>query len=482
MADTSGIADADGLDNVSYSYQWIANDGTTDTDITGATDSTYTLAGTDEGKTIMVRVSFTDDAGNEEALISKSTEAVSFTVQQQVANSAAIGAPTISGTAQVGKTLTAGTAGITDDDGLTNVSYGYQWLSNDGTSDTDITGATDSTYTLAGGDEGKTIKVKVSFADDAGYEESLTSAATSAVEAKPNNLATGVPAISGTAQVGETLTADTSGIADADGLSSATFDYQWLVDNADIPGATASTYILAAADEGRTIKVKVSFTDDTGNEESLTSAATTAVEAEPEPQEPPAKPTGLTGAVVHDEVSLNWNDPGDESITGYQILRLDRDVHGPGNFQVHVEDSGSAATSYVDRDVAPETRYVYRIKARNASGLSGPSGNFSANTPAAPNRPATGVPTISGTAQVGETLTADISGIEDADGLDNAVFSYQWVATDGGSELEIEGATGASYTLIDIDAALRFMVRVSFTDDGGNQETLTSEATAVVAK
>ena len=187
--------------------------------------------------------------------------------------------------------------------------------------------------------------------------------------------------------------------------------------------------------------------------------------------------------MAHDEVSLTWNDPGDESITGYQILRLDRDVHGLGNFQVHVEDTGSAATSYVDRDVAPETRYVYRIKARNAAGLSVRSHYFGANTPPAPNTPATGVPTISGTARVGETLTADISGIEDADGLDNATFSYQWVATDGGrTELDIEGATGATYTLIDIDAALRFMVRVTFTNDEGNEETLTSEVTAVVAK
>ena len=81
---------------------------------------------------------------------------------------------------------------------------------------------------------------------------------------------------------------------------------------------------------------------------------------------------------------------------------------------------------------------------------------------------------------MGETLTADTSGIEDADGLANATFSYQWVVTDGGTELDIEGAKGASYTLIDIDAGLRFKVRVTFTDDGGNEETLTSAVTAVV--
>ena len=99
---------------------------------------------------------------------------------------------------------------------------------------------------------------------------------------------------------------------------------------------------------------------------------------------------------------------------------------------------------------------------------------------AAPNSPATGEPAITGTAQVGETLTADTSGIADPDGLDSATFSYQWVATDGGAELNIRGATGATYTLIPIDTARKFMVRVTFTDDAGNEETLISAATAAV--
>ena len=194
-------------------------------------------------------------------------------------NSAATGAPIISGTAQVGETLTADTSGIADHDGLTNTSFSYQWLADD----TDIGGATGSTYTLADGDEGKTIAVEVSFTDDEGNEETLTSTATATVEAPPNNPATGAPAISGTAQVGETLTADTSGIADQDGLDNATFTFQWLADHADISGATGSTYTLADADEGKAIRVQISFTDDAGNEETLTSAATEAVAGNEEP-------------------------------------------------------------------------------------------------------------------------------------------------------------------------------------------------------
>ena len=123
----------------------------------------------------------------------------------------------------------------------------------------------------------------MSFTDDAGNEETLTSAGTAAVEASPNSPATGQPAISGTAQLGETLTASTSGIADEDGLDNAVFSYQWIRSDGDtdedIAGATDSTYTLASADQGRTVKVRVSFTDDAGNAETLTSIATAAVAA-----------------------------------------------------------------------------------------------------------------------------------------------------------------------------------------------------------
>ena len=99
----------------------------------------------------------------------------------------------------------------------------------------------------------------------------------------PNTPATGEPTISGTDQVGETLTADVSGIADEDGLANAEFSYQWLrEDDADIAGAAGSTYTLVDADEGRTIRVRVSFTDDAGNEKTLTSAAIGPVEPRPE--------------------------------------------------------------------------------------------------------------------------------------------------------------------------------------------------------
>ena len=84
-------------------------------------------------------------------------------------------------------------------------------------------------------------------------------------------------------QAGETLTADASAITDGDGLDNAVFGYQWLADDTAISGATGSTYTLADGDVGQTIKVRVSFTDDQGNGETLTSEATGQVEAAPEP-------------------------------------------------------------------------------------------------------------------------------------------------------------------------------------------------------
>ena len=109
----------------------------------------------------------------------------------------------------------------------------------------------------------------------------LTSAT---VAPQSNTPATGQPAISGTRQVGETLTADTTGINDADGLDDATFSYQWMADDTNIQDATGSSYTLTEDDEGKTIKVTVSFTDAAGNQESLTSDATGEVEAKPNTQ------------------------------------------------------------------------------------------------------------------------------------------------------------------------------------------------------
>ena len=214
-----------------------------------------------------------DVAGNPVAGFSD--EAV--TNDTPASNAAPTGLPAVSGTPQVGEPLTASIANIADVDGLTNAIYVWQWIANDGTSDAVIAAATAETYTLTSAEAGKNIKVRVTFTDDGGTEETLVSDPTAAV----NSVPTGLPMISGTAQVGEALAASTSGIADTDGLTNAAFAWQWIANDgtsdADIAGATGAEYTLTSAEEGKTIKVRVTFTDDGGTEETLVSEATAAV-------------------------------------------------------------------------------------------------------------------------------------------------------------------------------------------------------------
>ena len=218
-------------------------------------------------------------------------------------NVAASGAPVINGTARVGETLGADATGIEDGNGLDRVQFLFQWVSNDGSADTDIAGAMDPSYTLSANDEGKTIKVRVSFTDRGGYAESLTSDATAVVAARPNSPATGGPAITGAAQVGETLTADTSGIADDDGLSGATFSYQWVSNDGtadrDIADATDSTYTLVSLRRGQDHQRSVCPSPiDAANEESLTSDATAVVAARPN--------SPATGVILASMVLPRW--------------------------------------------------------------------------------------------------------------------------------------------------------------------------------
>ena len=376
-ADISAIQDENGLARVKFYYQWLSSDGGTITDLQGATESRYTLKLADEGRTVSVRVSFTDRHGYAESLESLPTAPV-----VGVANSPASGLPIINGTAEVSNTLTADISEILDADGLVSATFSYQWIANYGTAETEIAGATSSTYTLALDDVGNTIAVRVRFTDDYGFEETLTSEPTAAVIVRISSPASGLPIINGTAEVSNTLTADISEILDADGLVNATFSYRWIANygtaETEIAGATSSTYTLALDDVGNTIAVRVRFTDDYGFEETLTSEPTAVV-----------------------------------------------------------------------------------IARRNS--------------------PASGLPTISGTAEVPSELTADISGISDADGLVNATFSYRWIANYGTAETEIAGATSFTYTLSADDEGKTVAVRVSFIDDWGNYEELASEPTDTVA-
>ena len=597
MASTSDIEDADGLTNATFEYQWTAGG----TDIGGATGSTYTLTPSEQGQTIRVRVTFTDDAENEESLTSAATVAVAaapapltaafqdlpdshdgsatftfqvlfsedisisyvnmrddaFTVDEgdvtgtrrvdgrndlweitvepdgddsvavtltgnractaagavctkedtprQLTNSptatvtgpagepptnrSAAGAPTISGTPQVDQTLTADTSAITDEDGLENVSYSYQWLAGG----SDISGATGSTYTLTASQQGQTVQVRVDFEDDGDNEETLTSEATVAVAAAPNREATGEPTIGGTPQVGETLTASTSAISDEDGLTQVSYSYQWNRNNAGISGATGSSYTLTDSDQGGTITVQVTFTDDEGNAESLTSAATGAVS-------PPAPLTATLPASPYQSARHKGADDRPQVIVAFSLPVASFEKTTPSvsltgatlsSVQQHEEDGlENAWMFFLNPDGADDIVFSLATgQPCDSGGICAEDGTMLSSgvqvtlpgpdeegEPDSLNSPATGLLTVSGTPQVDQTLTADTSEIDDEDGLTNVSYGYQWIA--GGSD--IAGATGSSYLLTASEQGQTIQVRVTFTDDGDNEESLTSAATEPV--
>ena len=83
-------------------------------------------------------------------------------------------------------------------------------------------------------------------------------------------------------------------------------------------------------------------------------------------------------------MTLTWDDPEDDSITGYVILRRVRVNDTGGEFRELVANTGSAATTYTDNTVAASTTYTYRIKAINEHGTSERSRWVHIDTPAAP--------------------------------------------------------------------------------------------------
>ena len=250
------LADTDGLGTISY--QWFSDDKV----ISNATQTTYTLTQSDVGKKISVKASYTDNAGTAESVTSLATAAVANI------NDTPTGSVKIDGQTKQNQVLTASNT-VADADGLGVISY--QWQSNN----KDIANATQATYKLTQADVGNVITVKANYTDAQGTKESVTSSATAKIE-NVNDLPTGNMSISGLAAQGQTLTS-VSTLADIDGLGAV--KYQWLSNGAAISGATKATYVLGAgaANVGKTISVKVSYTDLLGTAESATSQSTTAV-------------------------------------------------------------------------------------------------------------------------------------------------------------------------------------------------------------
>ena len=206
---------------------------------------------------------------------------------------------------------------------------------------------------------------------------------------------------------------------------------------------------------------------------------------EPEWTLPPA-PQNLRAIANEDgSVFLTWEATGDDRVESYQILRH-RPTEGENTPMIRLEDTVSLDTSYTDLYVTPGVLHIYYVKAINNAGISERSNEAevipltSAEATGTPtNTPASGTIAIFGDARVGEILLA-AQAITDADGLQDVSYSYQWIRGDGADRMEIPGATGFTYTLVDADAGHTITVRVDFTDDAGNYESLTSPPTEPV--
>ena len=307
-----------------------------------------------------------------------------------------------------------------------------------------------------------------------------------------------------------------SGIVDIQGRTKAdnadrgyAFTYQWVrVDSlnaeTDIAGATDATYTLKRFDAEHTVKVRVMFRDDSRNREQRTSDPFPPSGTVPLP--PPCAGVWCATLTVPDlgggdlgcSNSITWGLCTDADRlsedefthpfggTGYAVtsvlvtaggqlqLSLSADIATASEGLVlHVGDD---SFNFVDADTkGNRTRYW------NSSGLSWTAGGevdlrlTDSNTTAA-----TGMPNIAGVAQAGQTLTARKGDIDDADGEPANFpdeYTFQWVRVDANatsSPMTIAGATAPTYVPVAADVGKSLLVRVSFIDGDGVEETVES--------
>ena len=233
---------------------------------------------------------------------------------------------------------------------------------------------------------------------------------------KQNSPATGGPGIQGVARASETLIATTSQIRDEDGLDNAVFAYQWVLSElgaesgTDIAGATGSSYGVTAEDEGKAITVRVTFTDDAGNEESVISFAVVAATALPQTRAPDAP--GAPDVSPHDSTSLavSWTAPasdGGSTITGYKVRW--KEAADSWDTPADVSEAAATGTSHTITGLTDGTEYSVRVLAINDIGEGLPSGDGS-GTPRE-----TVPPELSAASVDGATLTLSFNEAIDED-------------------------------------------------------------------
>ena len=497
------IADVEGLGT--FTYQWIQVSSGTDNIISGATASTYTLLPADEGKTIKVRFSFTDGENNAETRTSDTYPSVGAVLPANTAPTSAD--KTVTATEDTDYTFSSADFPFTDTDGDTLSSVKIVTLPASGTLKLNTTPVTANQSVTAAnlgtlkysppanahGTDFASFTFKVNDGTDDSVAVNTLTIDVTAV----NDPATGKPEIGGTAQVGQTLTATMGTIADVEGLG--TFTYQWIrvssgTDNI-ISGATASTYTLLPADEGKTIKVRFSFTDGENNAETRTSDAYPSVGAVLPANNPPTSADKTVTATEDTDYTFSsadfvFTDTDGDSLSSVKIVTLPASgtlklITTPVTANQSVPAANLGTLKYSPPANAHGTGFAsFTFKVNDGTDDSVAVNTLTIDVTAV-NDPATGKPGIAGTARVGQTLTATTGTIADVDGLPDPFFSHasttvQWIRvdSDGSSNpTDISGATASTYLLVDDDLGKTIKVKVSFDDRDGNDEgPLTSAA------
>ena len=439
----------------SYSQQWQRSAGAGMwTDLDGATGSTYTPVTGDEGTRLRVQVTAT----NADATVSAASAASGSVQAAAPVNTAP---PTLSGLERVQRTFTL-RASVGSWDGAGNT-FAYQWQhSANGSTWTPIDGATSSTYTLAQADEARNVRAVVTATNlDGGAV--APSAGSAAVQAAPPLNAT-APSISGSPRIGATLTANAGGWSPAD----TTFSYDWQRSAAggyqDIPAASGSTYTLAQADAGNTVRVRIAAINVDGTV-SATSAATASVAQPPRSLRAAAAPSGT----LQDSFTLSA-DPGTWDTSGvsygYSWLRCDAGATSVGGASCTPVGSGSRQYTLTVADVG----HPMAVSVTATSSIGGSSTPVaSALTDAVAGRPLISLtpPTISGEPRVPNTLSANPGTWS----VPFSAISYTWQRCDGdgSSNCTTLAVNTSQYTLVGPDNSHTIVLWASATSPGRTQ-------------
>jgi hypothetical protein len=264
--------------DIDYDYQWLRcnSDGDSCSEIGGATDNHYALGSADVGTRLRVRVTATDSTGS-----STETSTPTDVIAPAGTAPANTSPPSISGVAQDNNTLTATTGSWS---GSTPLTYAFQWRRCDSSGNNCSDLATGQAYRVTSKDVGTRLRVLVTATNSGGSATAISvpTAVVLAAGTGPKNST--APAISGTAQDGQTLTVNAGTWT---GNTPITFTYQWQRCDANgngcvlISGATAATYKASSTDVGHRLNVVVTAKNPYGTTPSTTAATAVVVTAGP---------------------------------------------------------------------------------------------------------------------------------------------------------------------------------------------------------